>query len=245
MRFLVPEFVWPKCVFIDGARITIRNAPYSFGVKRVLKLGEYEFEERRLLANILHPGDVVVEMGGSIGILTAIIAAKVGTSGFVVSVEASAKLTEYSRTWLEAGNNVKVLVGCGFPVWDLKHPIAIQNFEQKWGSMSGRVTFSTAPVATTNERNQPGLPVYDLRTLSAFAKQPPVTLVVDIEGSESIMCSQKPEFPQSLRNLLIELHPGMYGEDAKTEIIRRIEEEGFKQLATEGNVFLFTRVPAP
>jgi len=98
LRVLVPEFVWPKSVLIDGARIAIRNAPYSFGVKRVLKRGEYELEERGLLSNILQPGDVVVEMGGSIGILTAIIAARVGSSGFVTSVEASAKLTTYSRT---------------------------------------------------------------------------------------------------------------------------------------------------
>src|SRR2546427_137509 len=102
LRFLVPEFVWPKSVSIDGARIAVRNAPYSFGVKRVLQRGEYELEERKLLQTILHPGDVVVEMGGSVGILTAIIAGKVGSSGFVISVEASVTLAEYSKTWLEA-----------------------------------------------------------------------------------------------------------------------------------------------
>jgi hypothetical protein len=226
---------------IDGARIAIRNAPYSFGVKRVLKRGEYELEERSLLSNILQPGDVVVEMGGSIGILTAIIAARVGSSGFVTSVEASAKLTAYSRTWLESGNNVKVLVGFGFPVWEVRGPIAIQKFEQKWGSMSGRVTFTTSSASTSDGTTAPGHPLYDLRTLSAFAKQPAVTLVVDIEGSERIICSQKPEFPPSLRNVLIELHPGMYGEETKQEIIKRIEDDGFKKLTNEGNVFLFTR----
>lgn len=241
LRVLVPEFVWPKSVLIDGAQIQVRNTPYSFGVKRVLKLGEYELQERRLLSTIVQPGDVVVEMGGSIGILTAIIANKVGRSGFVISVEASVKLTEYSRTWLESGNNVKVLVGFGFPVWQLQHPIEIQKFEEKWGSMSGRLTFNTASLATRDRSSKPSHPLYDLRALSEFAKRPPVTLVVDIEGSEGIICSQKPEFPRSLRNLLIELHPEIYGENTKNEIIGRIEEDGFRKVADHGNVFLFTR----
>jgi Protein-L-isoaspartate(D-aspartate) O-methyltransferase (PCMT) len=243
LKLLIPEFVWPKSVLIDGAEIKVRNTPYSFGVKRVLKLGEYELDERRLLSNILQPGDVVVEMGGSIGILTAIIAEKVGSSGFVTSVEASVKLAEYSRTWLESGNNVRVLVGFGFPVWELKHPIEIQKFEEKWGSMSGRLTFRTGRSAGRAGSNEPSHAVYDLRKLSEYGKRPPTTLVVDIEGSERIICSQKPEFPQSLRNLLIELHPDIYGSNTKEEIVRRIEEEGFRKLANQGNVFLFTRSP--
>lgn len=243
LKHLVPEFVWPKSVLIDGAEIKVRNAPYSFGVKRILRLGEYELDERKFISDILQPGDVVVEMGGSIGILTAIIAEKVGSSGFVVSVEASVKLAEYSRTWLESGNNVKVLVGFGFPVWELKHPIEIQKFEEKWGSMSGRLTFRTGSSAGRAGSNEATQPVYDLSTLSEYCGRPPTTLVVDIEGSERIICSQQPEFPQSLRNLLIELHPDMYGPDTKEEIIRRLEEDGFRKLANQGNVFLFTRSP--
>lgn len=245
LRTLVPEFVWPRTVLVDGVEIRVRNAPYSFGVKRVLKRGEYELDERKLLTSILRPGDVVVELGGSIGILTAIIASKVGGSGFVISVEASAKLTEYSKTWLEAGNNVKVLTGFGFPVWQMNLPIEIQKFEEKWGSMSGRVTFSTSGVATRDDRVTSSHPVFDMRTLSAFAKRPPVTLVADIEGSESILCSQKPDFPPSLRTLLIELHPEMYGETSKREIIRRIEEDGFEKVTEQGTVFLFVRPSAP
>jgi hypothetical protein len=241
LRVLVPEFVWPKFVMVDGAQIKVRNAPYSFGVKRVLKLGEYELDERRLLSSVLQPGDLVIEMGGSIGILTAIIADKVGKSGLVISVEASVKLAEYSRTWLESRGNVRVLVGFGFPVWELQHPIEIQKFEEKWGSMSGRLTFNTGSLATRDATNEQADPLYDLKTLSKYSEQPAVTLVVDIEGSERIICSQKPEFPQSLRNLLIELHPGIYGEKTKKEIVRSIEEDGFRKRANQGNVFLFTR----
>jgi hypothetical protein len=244
LRVLVPEFVWPRRVVLDGVSIRVRHAPYSFGVKLVLTRGEYEVDERRVLLNILQPGDVVVEMGGSIGILSAIIAEKVGKSGFVVSVEASATLTGYSRTWLESGNNVRVITGFGFPVWRLQHSVDIQKFEEKWGSMSGRVTFNVTGSATDDRPGRPSHPLYDVKALSEYAPRPPGTLVVDIEGSERIICSQKPEFPPSLRNLLIELHPEIYGDSTMTAIIGRIEEEGFVKVGEQGNVFHFTRSSA-
>lgn len=241
LRVLVPEFVWPERVRLDGASIRVRHAPYSFGVKLILKRDEYELDERRFLADILRSGDVVVEMGGSIGILTAIIAARVGPTGFVVSVEASPTLTAYSRTWLEAGGNVKVLTGFGFPVWELQHSVEIQEFEEKWGSMSGRVSFSVGDAAAPPA--PAARPLFDVKTASASAGRPPVALVVDIEGSESILCSQAPSFPPSLRHVLIELHPGMYGEQKKADIAERISGDGFVPVAQEGNVILFSRSP--
>jgi hypothetical protein len=65
--------------------------------------------------------------------------------------------------------------------------------------------------------------------------------VVDIEGSEQIIASQPPAFPPGLRNLLIELHPHMYGENVQAAIIRRLEDEGFAREAQEGTVYLFRR----
>ena len=241
LRTLVPEFVWPRHVTIDGARVRVRNAPYSFGVKRVLARGEYEVDERRLLASLVAPGDVVIEMGGSIGVLTAVIAQRVGPAGCVVSVEGSQELTRYSRTWLETLGNVRVVTGFAFPVWRLERRVAIERFEEKWGSMSGRLTFQVTDEQGADAASNGGAPLFDVETLAGMAGRPPVTLVVDIEGSEQIVASQPPRFPASLRNLLIELHPHMYGEDVQAAIIRRIEDEGFAREAQEGTVYLFRR----
>ena len=237
LRTLVPEFVWPERVVLDGAAIRVRHAPYSFGIKRVLSRGDYEVDERRLLAGILRPGDVVVEMGGSIGVLTAIIAHRVGPSGFVVSVEGSQDLTRHSRTWLEAGGNVKVVTGFGFPVWRLGQPVAIDGFEEKWGSMSGRLSFRVGPGGPAGAADSQ----FDVGRLAALAGRPPVTLVIDIEGSERIIAEQPPEFPPHVRNVLIELHPHMYGEGVRAAIVRRFGEEGFTPAAEEGTVYLFQR----
>ena len=42
LRTLVPDVVWPQHVSIDGAKIKVRNAPYSFGVKLALKRDQHE-----------------------------------------------------------------------------------------------------------------------------------------------------------------------------------------------------------
>jgi len=76
---IVPEFVWPKEATIDGVNFKIRNTPYSFGTKRGLKTGNYEVSERKLLKAQIKPGDNIIEMGGSIGVLTAILGNYTGT----------------------------------------------------------------------------------------------------------------------------------------------------------------------
>jgi hypothetical protein len=65
--------------------------------------------------------------------------------------------------------------------------------------------------------------------------------VVDIEGSETILLEQPADFPAGIRAVLIELHPGIYGEEKKQLIIGSIIREGFALTNEEDNVFLFQR----
>ncbi|MDH3267750.1 MAG: hypothetical protein OEM46_02730, partial [Ignavibacteria bacterium] len=46
LKFVVPEFIWPEYIIIDNAKIKLQGAPYSFGIKLILKKGEYELPER-------------------------------------------------------------------------------------------------------------------------------------------------------------------------------------------------------
>jgi hypothetical protein len=77
LKKLVPDLIWPKEIFLDGALIPLRKSPFSFGIKRYLVLGQYESAERVLVRKYLNFGDQVIEMGGSIGVLTAIISIKI------------------------------------------------------------------------------------------------------------------------------------------------------------------------
>ena len=97
LKIIIPEFFWPKYVIIENIKFKLRNTPYSFGVKWQILKGGYEVAERMLLKDQIIEGDVIIEMGGSIGVITAVLQNMTGEKGFVVSIEASLKLSDYSK----------------------------------------------------------------------------------------------------------------------------------------------------
>lgn len=236
LKYFIPELVWPKEVIIDNVKIKLRGAPYSFGIKLILNKGEYECPERNLLRSIDLNGETVIEMGGSIGILTAILANKVGSNGKVISVEASQRLTSYSKSWLEINQNIKVITGFGFPVLKVKSQIDILKFDESGSSLVGQIVYKNSNKNLNNESS-----IYDIQKISNLFNITPTILIIDIEGSEKIIIEQKPDFPSTIKLLLLELHPGIYGESIKLEIINRVITEGFTIKASEENVYLFYR----
>lgn len=236
LRAFVPEFIWPKESTIDGVSFKIRNTPYSFGTKRVLKTGDYEVSERKLLQGQIREGDVIIEMGGSIGVLTAILGHQAGSNGFVASVEASEKITAYSTNWLEAKGNIKVLTGFGFPVFSVNKKIKVSNFDQEGGSLGGRVSFD---VSDDNTASSEGM--YDIETIMKQLGINPTALVIDVEGTEKIVTTDKPNYPASVRFVLMEMHTHIYGETVRKEIISSICADGFEVAGHDGDVYLFKR----
>ncbi len=237
LKTLVPEWVWPRTVLLDGAEIPIRYTPFSFGTRRILKTGDYEAPERKLLAGILKPGMQVIEMGSSIGAVTAIMAHKTGRTGRIVAIEASASLVDFSVTWLSEYPQVQLVQGFAFPVAQAP-AIRITGFEQGRGNLGGVVAFEKdVPDALPDDK------VWDInRVCHTFHLQPEL-LVVDIEGSESIMASEPLDFPPSLRYVLIEFHPGlMPGGSGDVQRIRQaLEKDGFRITASSYAVYLFAR----
>ncbi|MEM1298341.1 MAG: hypothetical protein AAGH68_03600 [Pseudomonadota bacterium] len=237
LRHLVPELYWPKFAEIDGVKVRVRGAPYSFGVKRLLLAGGYEAEERRLLAELLEPGMQVLEMGSSIGIVSSVIAHRIGAGGKLVAIEASADLVAYSRTWLEESPQTKVVAGFGFPVWQVRDSLSVSGFDDKNGSLGGMVAVSDG--GEPGEREQ----IWDMsRACETYGLQPDV-LVCDIEGSEAVLLDHDPVWPATLRHVVIELHPSLLaGGDADVQsICRRIEAQGFEQREEIRNTFWFSR----
>lgn len=236
LTFLVPEFVWPQYVNIDDVKIKLRREPYTFGIKLSLRKGEYEGPERNLIRPYDLKGEVIIEMGGSIGILTAVLAKKVGNAGKVISIEASKRISSYSRNWLEKNHNTKVITGIGFPIAEANASIEIVKFDESGNSLQGKAIYNITKNFTSNVSS-----IFDINKISSLYNIKPTILVADIEGSEKIILDQNPDFPSTIKLILIELHPAFYGESNKLGIINRIIEEGFLIKAYEGNNFLFER----
>src|SRR5688572_26469704 len=90
---IVPEFIWPDYAEIDHITIKIKGTPYSYGIKKLLSTNPdgYEYPER-VFCRQIKKGDRVLEMGGSIGVLTRIMAERAGPTGKILSIEASQEL---------------------------------------------------------------------------------------------------------------------------------------------------------
>ena len=239
LKHFVPEFIWPKYVTLNSVSIPIRNMPFSFGTKNGLLKGGYEAAERQLLQNSLRPNDMVIEMGGSVGILTAIISEYVGPQGRVISIEASKKLTFFSKKWLEPKGNISIVTGFGFPVYSVNKNLKVDKFNEDGGSLSGVVSFSN--VCGGNEEKTDESKIWDIKKICDKYDISPTVLVLDIEGSETILSNQNPYFPASLRLILIELHPWMYDDKCEKEIIKKITDEGFYLIEKVITSYLFER----
>lgn len=240
LKHFVPEFIWPEQVEIDGVVIKVRNSPYSFGTKMILKKGTYEAAEREILRDVLYPGAQVIEMGGSIGILSAVVSKGIGKKGRLISVEASKRLTAYSKTWLEELGNVVVETGFALPVLEAPKQLSVRSFDESAGSLGGIVKFDVDKENSSFKKND----IFDLKSIIDKHNVKPELLIVDIEGSETILMTIPPQIPSSVQMILIELHPGLYErhEEDETKIIDAICREGFEVRRKKQSSYLFKRL---
>jgi len=260
LRTLVPDAYWPEHVVLNGARIDIRKTPYSFGVRRSLVDGSYEVAERELICGIVKPGMHVLELGGSIGIIAAVLEHHVGRQGRVVTVEASPRLSGFSRTWLERSGVVKVVTGYAFPVWELPPDLTVHGFSGDEVSLGGHVAFGyggessgggaaiatatrTVPRAVAGPKLSTEPRSYDISTLCAEHDLQPELLVMDIEASEAVVLKQRANLPASLKHIVVELHPWMYadGERDQQRILDAFASEGFVLRRQVGHNFWLVR----
>lgn len=246
LRSIVPEWVWPKSVVVDGVRVRVQKEPYSAGTKRLLAFGtdRYEAEERLLVKRFVSPGMSVLEMGTSIGVLSSIIAERIGPGGNLITVEASRYIGEYTKSWIEREYPwVQVVIGAGLPVWDSTPlQLAAGGFDSSRGSLGGAVMFLKSDESIPVSRNSPAGKIWDISQLSEKSPVPFEALIVDIEGGEEEIAGVTLSFPKSLKWVMVELHPEKYRNQAAGQaILKRIEEEGFEPHSELGNSYLLSR----
>ena len=101
----IPFFpVWPERVDLDGVAVLLRDTPLIARSWRRLLRGHYETAERELVKCFIRPGDQVLELGASIGVVTCFIARATTPSGRVVCVEADERLQPSFKRQLEANH---------------------------------------------------------------------------------------------------------------------------------------------
>lgn len=191
-------------------------------------------------------GTKLIEMGGSIGVLTAIMANRIGSSGQLISIEASKDLVSCSAPWLEENSNTRVVAGFAFPVYSCAENIRINSFDESAGALAGSVNFDWLPTENFIQKipgNQ--ATVFDLKTIEAQFGIRPNVLIVDIEGSERIILDDRAAFTNSIEHILIELHPAHYGKQIREDIVAKIRQLGYAITGQEENTCLFRKTSGP
>ena len=241
LRKIVPEFIWKKYNNFDGVPIPIRSMPFSFGTKLCLSSGNYEIPERILSSLVLEKGMKVIEMGTSIGILSAIIANKIGISGKLVTIEASLKKCNIASSWLLKNYpNVKIINGYAFPCYKLPKGLYVKSFQEEISSLEGKVEYSFGNQEVKDKDSMPLFDIYKIENEYLFDKAD--LLVVDVEGAEEILFDSEIIFPETLKNIIIETHPWEYSKVDTTKcIISKICSNGFEMIHQIETSYLFSR----
>jgi FkbM family methyltransferase len=189
-----------------------------------------------LLRQALEPGDQVLELGASLGIVSSLILKLVGTAGRLVAVEANAQLAEPFRRQLSVNGFTYDLVNAlCCPVWADNVPanLASREFQVSENTLAGRAVAGDSP-----SRNP------EWKTAAAICDElnfTPNVLVCDIEGAESVWQEPGLAFPASLQKIIVELHPWINGPKVAGAILTAVTNAGFDFYAFSGSVFAFRR----
>lgn len=213
-----------KSVSFDGVRLHAVGDGIPDEVTRLLRRGDYEFAERKLLLSILQADDRVLEVGAGIGAL-GLVAARICGPGNVLSYEPNPKTIPL----IEANHTLNKL-----------HP-GIR--EKAITADGGSITFfRTGNIISSSliERDlSEAITVGSDRLSDAIAEFQPTILLMDAEGAELELLPAADL--SSLRALVIETHAKITGAASVANLKAHLEAQGFRIAEDVNNNILCLR----
>lgn len=224
------KYVLPKIqeITLEGLKLDVSGL--STKIRNRLLSGAYECHEKQMCFDYLTPNDSVLEIGGAIGFIGLVCQKKLGIKNYVC-FEANPKTYEIlkrnyelngiePRVWnmalANADGHVDLEIGSDF--WE--NSICYDNTKQ------GGVKTVRVPAGT-------------LDTLLRLAEQKVNTLIIDIEGAEQFIEFQR--IPEEISKIIIELHPGVMGQEVMYNIVATLIGLGFRVAREENDTFVFLR----
>jgi FkbM family methyltransferase len=223
------KFVLPNIRRATVAGIKLDLSPLSPKIRnRILSFG-YEESERKLCSRILRPTDSVLELGGGIGLIGLYCQKQIGIRDYV-TVEANPQTVEILQRNYH-------LNGVTPTIWNMA--VAKENGEVQL-SIDG--DFWDNYIASDRSREAERTVTVKsatLATLLAKAGGEVNTLIIDIEGSEK--CLEFASLPDSIKNIIIEFHPHLIGQETVDQITCTLTKKGFRAVQTDGESTAFVR----
>lgn len=218
----------------EGLRFDTSHPRVSTATKASLFWGLYESAEVRLITSLLRPDLDVIEVGGSIGVVSNHIRAKLSPKATLTVVEADAQLAEIARANLAINHP-----GARFDVMHraISYDGPTARFQRRGANISG----SLADADAADVVEVPAATLGDIVEESGVDR---FTLVADIEGAEAAVIHHDADLlAAQCDQIIIELHETDFeGRHFSVEALRRaLLDLGFVLDRRDGHVFAFRK----
>ena len=188
----------------QGVWFDVRSSDFSPQMRAGMFWGSYEGAETRMIRELLRGSTTVVELGSSLGVTTAHVAALMPPRGRLVCVEANPRLLPGLRDRLAPYTaslhvdffHAAVSDACGEAVFDVSP-----------STVSSRLAAARPEGAAARPRDQAvRVPALTLREILRRADIGEFDLICDIEGAEAAFLLKDPDVLRQCRRAVIELH---------------------------------------
>lgn len=215
-----------------GIHINIQSPVVSNTIAATIFWNMYESAELRLMEKYLHPDLPTIELGGSIGILSAFC--QKHNKHLLVTVEANPQLAGLQEEHLKrnGADNYRLLNNA------LGYDADRLFFVPGDSNISGYVS-STWQVGAVE------IPTVSLEQIIHSFNLSEFQLICDIEGMEHIMLAKDRNALLQCRSFFVEYHQDSpIGSISISEFTENVKGLGFELIAQDGHCFYF-RKPAP
>jgi FkbM family methyltransferase len=186
-----------------------------------------------MVSQFIKPGTNVLELGGSLGIVSASIRRAIGPHAFHLIVEANTALLDICRSNASIGAQPGT--------------VEVMNAAIDY-SGKAQVRFCSSPdalgghLASQSESGQP-VKATTFRELADRMPSKPFALVCDIEGAEFELFQHDVDALSDVSLVIVETHPTRHcdGPRAVERTVAALEDAGFKRMSAEDNVLTFSR----
>jgi FkbM family methyltransferase len=217
-----------------GVKLPIDPSVMSEHLQEVIRAGHYEKGEAKHLTEIVEPGERVLELGGGIGFLSALIGLT-GRAEKIAVVEANPALIPLIRMTHRL-NGVDAEVIHGAAVADLTATVLRFSIDVDfWAS-------SLKPRKSKGVKSVIEVPAVALQTLLKIYR--PTFMIVDVEGSEvDLLCGTADL--GSVKKLIVEVHEKAIGPAGIKRLFDGMSAAGFYMdvRSVQPGVVLFRRLP--
>jgi len=193
----------------------------------------YEEAEAKMIINHLPLDTNVIELGGCLGVISALIRHRIGVNAHHLIVEANPDLTDIclSNATNTTTKNTNIIVA------------AVDYSNKKYVNF---VFGHHMHVGRVSKEQKTGIPTRTT-TLSELVKRipkGPFALICDIEGAEEHLFEREDTLISNISLLILETHPYMYtdGTNTQKKMLDCIASFGLQEIDREGDVVCFKRI---